>query len=314
MLRMTFFGTFSVALMGKEPLYLAVAARPASLLAFLAIGRGRFFSRGHILQSLWGDHMGPGSMGSLNTALWRLRKVIEVPPARNGDYVTANAQGALGLNGPGEVWSDVEEFRRLTRPGLNKPLHQIGAGDIADMQGAVDLYAGDFLVDFSDTWALAERERHRIQYMNTLGRLIETAAIRGEYPAAIDHAHRVLEKDPLREDMHRDLMRYYVCNGQRALALRQFELCRDSLRRELAIQPMQETMDLYRRIAESATGHREQLERSLLASLDQASPPQPSLLPGISDSDPAKRHVQEARRLLAEADRNLRHSLTTIRG
>ena len=76
--------------------------------------------------------------------------------------------------------------------------------------------------------------------------------LRREYDDAIHYARLVLAVDELREDVHRDLMRYLVCNGQRALALRQFEVCRAALRRELAIQPMNETMAVYRQIADGA--------------------------------------------------------------
>ena len=41
---------------------------------------------------------------------------------------------------------------------------------------------------------------------------------------------------------------------QRAQALRQFEHCRELLRRELAIQPMRETLAVYQRIADNAIG------------------------------------------------------------
>ena len=58
----------------------------------------------------------------------------------------------------------------------------------------------------------------------------------------------------LREDVHRELMQLFVLNGQRAHALRQFEHCRELLRRELAIHPMRETMALYQKIANSAIG------------------------------------------------------------
>jgi len=43
-------------------------------------------------------------------------------------------------------------------------------------------------------------------------------------------------------------MRFYVDAGLRPLALEQFQRCRETLRRELQIEPMPETWGLYRRI------------------------------------------------------------------
>jgi DNA-binding SARP family transcriptional activator len=115
-------------------------------------------------------------------------------------------------------------------------------------------YRGDVLAGLTDTWALRERERHRRLLLNALGRLLQLAALAGDWAAGILHAQAILDHDPLREDVHRELMRLYLRNGQRALALRQFEQCRAALRRELAIQPMRETQALYHEIADAALG------------------------------------------------------------
>jgi DNA-binding SARP family transcriptional activator len=61
---------------------------------------------------------------------------------------------------------------------------------------------------------------------------------------------RILDQDPLREEIHRDMMRLYLENGQRALAVRQYELCRECLRRELGISPMAETQQLSAQIVQ----------------------------------------------------------------
>ena len=51
--------------------------RPGSLLAFLALARGRFFSRGELVSVLWPEQTeGGGTIRSLNTVLWRLRKPV----------------------------------------------------------------------------------------------------------------------------------------------------------------------------------------------------------------------------------------------
>jgi DNA-binding SARP family transcriptional activator len=54
--------------------------------------------------------------------------------------------------------------------------------------------------------------------------------------------------DPLREDTHRALMRLHSAQGQRALAMRQYEVCRDLLAGELGIVPLEETQTLYAQI------------------------------------------------------------------
>jgi hypothetical protein len=65
-----------------------------------------------------------------------------------------------------------------------------------------------------------------------------------EYDAAIDCARRILGCDPLREEVHRDLMRLHISAGQPAAALRQYRQCEDLLRHELGVEPAPETRAL----------------------------------------------------------------------
>jgi DNA-binding SARP family transcriptional activator len=79
---------------------------------------------------------------------------------------------------------------------------------------------------------------------------------RGELQRSIADGRRVLAADPLREEIHRELMSAYHDAGQSAQAIRQYEVCRDVLRKELGIAPEPETQAL----------------RSSLGSLDGSGP------------------------------------------
>lgn len=304
MLTLSLFGSVSASVEVDGSLRsVPLAPRLAALLAFLALGRGRFFPRGEVVQSVWSEVDATVGAGSLNTALWRLRRSLECPPAKAGDFITINRQGAVGLNGPGQVHLDVADFERLTHAGLHKPLERLTETDLAELRAAVALYTGDILCEFCSEWALRERERLRRLYLDALGCLMHAAAASRDYYSAIHQAQAILYADPLREDVHRELMRYFVLSGQRALALRQFETCRDQLRRELAIHPMRETLHLYQRIADSALGQPE-LERNLFPGPAESLP--------IAEPPPAQTavgHVAAARQLLAQADSHLQLSL-----
>jgi DNA-binding SARP family transcriptional activator len=300
MLCLTLFGSFSVSLRDSNKVVpLTCAPRVAELLAFLAFGRGRFFLRSDIAESVWNADDAEVTPGSVNTALWRLRHVIEQAPAKPGDFLAVNRQGAVGLNGPGSFSSDVFTFEQLTQASLSMPLVETTQAQRADWCAAIDLYRDNALADFQSDWALRQRERLRSRYLDVLGRLMHLSALQHHYRDAIRYARLVLVTDCLREDVHRELMRYLVLDGQRANALRQFEICRSSLRRELAIQPMMETIAVYRQIAASA------VTPDTLA--PQAGPEE---LPRSARlSHHAAQHVLAARDLLAEADRRLQHTL-----
>ncbi len=258
MLYLHLFGQLSVASGDGATASAAVevSGRPGSLLAFLALARGRFFARSELLTALWPEQGEAGSVRSLNTVLWRLRKALARPPLDQQDVVVCDRRGAIGLPTGARLRLDVDEFSALVAPGLNRPLEQLDETHVEQLRRGVGLYRDDVLAGFTDDWALRARELHRRTLLNALGRLMQVSTLAQDYGGAIRYAQDILDRDTLREDVHRELMRLFLLNGQRALALQQFEVCRAALRKELAIEPMRETMAVYQRIADSAVGLR----------------------------------------------------------
>jgi DNA-binding SARP family transcriptional activator len=313
MLRIWLFGSLSIDFGDSGDAAQAVAGRSASLLAYLALGHGRTFSRSELLSSLWPERgSSSGSSGSFNTALWRLRRLIERPPHRHGELIVSDRRGAIGLNSAAHVWLDVEEFDQLVAPGLSKPPERLADQEIEALRRGVQLYKSDILLDVSEDWALREREKYRRNYLNALGRLMQIATIRRDYAEGIRHAQAILDSDALREDVHRELMQLFVLSGQRALALRQFEQCRELLRRELAIQPMRETLALYQRIADSAVGHAPEPEANPVQSPLQGWPMPASAPMQPASGENAHAMIHIARCHLAAADSQLQLSLQLL--
>ena len=95
-----------------------------------------------------------------------------------------------------------------------------------------------------DEWLALERGRLRTSAIDLLERLceMESGSLR------VDAARRLLGLDQLRESSHRALMRAYVAQGDDALALKQFDECRAILRRELQVEPSQDTLALRQEI------------------------------------------------------------------
>lgn len=319
MLRIWLFGSLCIANDANGDRVTAVSGRCGSLLAYLALGRGRYFSRAELLDTLWPERLASMTAGSFNTALWRLRRMIESPTFRHGELIASDRRGAIGMNGSEAVWLDIEEFERRIGSGLSRPIEQLGDAEIEDLRAGVALYKSDILVELTDDWALREREKHRRQYLNTLWRLMQLCTIRREYGESIGYAQSILDCDALREDVHRELMQLFVLSGQRAQALRQYELCRDMLRRELAIQPMRETLALYRQIADNAIGSAE-LRPAMQAPLRMDYAPATPLAPidaslhGVESltGHGARRCIAAARQHLAAADAQLELSLQQL--
>src|SRR5262245_62181611 len=84
--------------------------------------------------------------------------------------------------------------------------------------------------------------------LRALARLLAHQRATRSTEAAIQTALRLLALDALQEAAHRTLMQLYVETGRRAAALRQYQLCQTTLRRELKAEPEKETTRLYEEI------------------------------------------------------------------
>lgn len=116
------------------------------------------------------------------------------------------------------------------------------------MQSGMDLYTGDLLDGVYEDWALSARENERLLFLKGLTYLMQYFRQAQEFERGLEAGQKILSLDPLREDVHREMMHMYLENGQRALAARQYEICRESLEDELGIAPMEETRLLFERI------------------------------------------------------------------
>lgn len=287
-----------------------VSGRPGCLLAYLALARGRYFSRSDLVSALWAEQAESVGTGTFNTVLWRLRKLVERPPLPPGSLIACDRRGAVGMHLQAPVQLDVEAFAQSVLPVLARPLERMSEADVEALRAGIALYTADILTDLADEWALREREKHRRHYLNALGRMMQICTLGGDHASAIRYAQAILDRDTLREDVHRELMRLFLKNGQRALALRQFELCRAALRQELAIQPMPETLALYQTIVNGALG-----AESSAPFHGPGMPPAVLTLPALVDPPavPAmlspRELIESARLCLARADAQLQLSL-----
>src|SRR5262245_32842674 len=127
--------------------------------------------------------------------------------------------------------------------------------DADDLRSAAAMYAGDLLDGYGvldpafEEWLRDERQHYRELAVATLKKLLtcQTGA------NALAVAQRLLALAPLQEEVHRTVMRLHAEAGDIAAALRQYDTCCATLKRELDITPSPETEALHRRIRDQAT-------------------------------------------------------------
>jgi DNA-binding SARP family transcriptional activator len=207
--------------------------------------RNRTHHREVLAGLFWGDYDEDRARGCLNTAIWRLRRVLEPAQVRRGTYLLAPPTGEIGFNRKSDYWLDVEAFESKVDHALAKPVEVMRQTDAVQVEAGLQLYIGELLEGFYYDWALQERERLSLKYAKCLGHLMDYYGFNRQYDEAIDYGKRILQSDPLREDVHREVMRLFAQSGRRNAAVRQYEQCSSILKSQLGAEPMGETRGLY---------------------------------------------------------------------
>lgn len=237
------------------------------LLAYLLLQRHRTHTRDALAALFWAEQNEEKAHGCLNTALWRLRSALEPTGVPHETYLISNHSGEVGFNKASRYWLDVAIFEEQIKKILTTPVEAVDERKVEKLRDVMQLYRGEVLEGFYDDWALRERERLRSLHLNCLAYLMRYEKFHGAYEKGLAYGRQILELDPLREEIHRELMRLYMENEQRPLAVRQYKTCCEILKAELDIQPMAETQALYAQIVSTVeipqASHRSRLQDDL---------------------------------------------------
>jgi DNA-binding SARP family transcriptional activator len=199
-----------------------------------------------LMDAFWPQAGPEAARNSLNVALYGLRQALKTVTDRS---VVLFEEGAYCLNPEFHVWVDVDEFDHHVQAGRRLEAKGQITKAAAEYEDAIGLYHGDFLAgDPYEEWPVLPRERLRVAYLDVLDHLSQIYFSQGQYADCITLCQLVLTRDTCREDIHCLLMRCFGRQGQRHLALRQYQICVEALRTELEVDPTSETTQLYEQI------------------------------------------------------------------
>ena len=229
------FGGLQITL-DDTPVHGFISTKAPALLAYLACEQ-RPCLRDELAALLWGEMPEADAKNNLRQVLSNLRRLL-------GNHLSITRRDAT-LNSNASFFLDVANFEAY----LPK------CADPVIWERAVALYRGDFMAGIFvrdaprfEEWMLARRARYRELALYTWHNLTEYYLHHYKYGRAIDSASHLLEIDIWREEAHRQLMRALFYSGQRAAAVRQYEICRRALATGLDTSPSGETTLLYERI------------------------------------------------------------------
>ncbi len=226
-----------------------------SLFAYLVTYRDRAHTRDLLAGTFWPDLPDATARRRLSKALWQIRHTFRAafPQGSQGEQDKAGSLSAilvaqddtLQLNPDLPLRVDKEEFEQQLVYSSHQKLGPAAEG----LLRAVELYRGEFLAGYYHDWAIVEREQLHGMLLEALGRLVAGYKGRGEYEPALRFARWLVAEEPRREGAHREVMQLCHLLGDDAGALKQFEICRQSLARELGVEPSPETVALADEIA-----------------------------------------------------------------
>lgn len=214
-----------------------------ALLCYMAVCHDRPSSRDKVAGLLWEWLEPVSARNNLRQVLLTIRQATQL----TGESLLA-AGHSLTLN-KAVFQVDVWQFERLLAKQTTEALCS-----------AAGLYQGELLEGmelrefaFSE-WLMWERERFRRAALSALGRVLEQSLATGTIETAQHAAIRTLTIDPVDESAHRALMSIYARKHRYALAVRQYQICREALERELNVEPDVETRQLYSEIIRRREG------------------------------------------------------------
>lgn len=220
------------------------------LLAYLASHPSRPHPREELIEMLWPESVLEDGRNRLRVALSAIRRTFH-DAGINPDKILDVDRVAARINAQ-QCTTDAIEFERVLKRSKTEDDPSL---QIATLEYAESLYAGDLLPGFYEEWVTTDRDRLRDLYANLLRRLGRLLIEGCEYERAIEYVRRAVDADPLSEGTHRTLIRLYVACNRPAAAHRQYETLKTILARELHTSPSVQTEDLVRRFSQNGPSH-----------------------------------------------------------
>lgn len=209
-----------------------------ALAAYITI-HGKPVPRERLADLFWPDYGRQKALASLRRTLSSMCKIL-------GNFWVKADRDAVCFIPNKNIYVDVIQFQALVSRYTPDP---------EALELATQIYNGPFLSGFYledapefNDWQFVRKEEFERNFMGVLESITETYENMGNTAKAIKHASVWAELDPLNESAHRCLIRLHGYSGQKSMAHRQYERCKQILDSELGIPPDMETSKLAHQI------------------------------------------------------------------
>ena len=207
------------------------------LCQYFALHAGQPLTREQILNDLWPDSTPAKGWKTFRTVYSLLRKVLEpyLPPKTPNRYFIVARDSHL-FGPPGLVDIDLAAYVQ----GVSSVLRERDAAGGTVSELFLTLLAGyrPVLPKLAqEEWLLSSRQQAQELYIEGCLYAAQIMLQQQETHSAVSWAQRAVTQAPWLEEGYQVLMRAYARQGQRSLALQQYEAALENLQRELDLSP-----------------------------------------------------------------------------
>lgn len=186
-----------------------------SLFNYLLLQRGMSASQEALLDLLWAEETCEDPGHALRTLVYRLRRLLLGSTSFKGENThILSTPGGYSFNTAAPYLLDAESFENLCAraSGLTGADHLAEA--ISVYRKALDLYRGDYLLEFSEDWVIPVRTYYRDLYIKSVLALIGLFKKSGDDNGIILILNRALLVEPLEEEFHLALLKALIRAGR----------------------------------------------------------------------------------------------------
>lgn len=205
-----------------------------------------------LIEALWPEVTLNSGERNLKITLHRLRKALEpeIDKAFGSSYVYLKTN-MIYLDEE-LCKTDLDDFISLCHRGERKEREGDIEAALVLYNQAIGLYKGDFLSEeLYISWIGEKREELQKLYISLLYKIADIQEKRGTSKVAIDCYKKIIQIDPLSEQVYQRLMILYSNRSMHTEAIKVYQDCRKALLEGLDVEPEALTTSIYRKIIEA---------------------------------------------------------------
>ncbi len=220
-------------------------SEPAKGLFFYLLSHPEGRSKAEIFEELWNENESPSVNNRFRVTLHRIRAALGSTDTLTEQY------GRYQLSQEVMACSDLYQFYQhlgcADRVDRATPLGN--KTRLLELQKAIRLYTGDYLLGIDADWVAQTREEHKTAYVRALLELSLLYCEHGQCASTVGALARALRADPyIGENYHQKLMTCLSVVEDKYAAIEHYRRFIHFLRSELQDTPMNETVALAERI------------------------------------------------------------------